>query len=145
MAKDCAKTGCVTSKANTFADLNADDSKSNIDEVCGTGPGLPGCAAAPAVPAGTKYVKVTTSTNEPGGATTEPDQLQVRSGARPGGPGHSAQHRGQTIRASAVAAWGSPAGATTLPLTFSLCEFQEAVPDPGVAADGTAVHRPGCR
>src|SRR4029079_15366878 len=33
VAKDCAKTTCDTSKANTFTNANADDGASTVDEV----------------------------------------------------------------------------------------------------------------
>ena len=137
-AKDCATpTGCVSSKVKAFADANADDGKANVDEVCGTGAGLAACAAPPSVPAGSKYVRVTTSTNE---AASPGNPTQVNFAFAPVldlvDPGHSAQHRGETIRASAVAAWGSPGGATTLPLTFSLCEYLKAVPTPAALQTG---------
>ncbi|HUP75246.1 MAG TPA: pilus assembly protein TadG-related protein [Acidimicrobiales bacterium] len=126
VAKDCALTTCNTALANTYADLNADDGNHNVDEVCGTGPGLAACADPPSVPAGTEYVKVTTSTFE---TISGDDQINfnfapVLDLIAPG------DHSGKTMRASAVAAWGSPGGATTLPITFSLCEYQEFVPTP---------------
>ena len=33
-----------------FANLNADDGKSNVDEVCGTGTGLAACGTTPSCP-----------------------------------------------------------------------------------------------
>ena len=127
MAKDCARKSCDTAQAQTLANLNADDAKATVDEVCGTGAGLPACAVVPDVPPGAKYVKVTTST-----ASVGSNPSQVNFVFAPVldvvDPGHSAEHRGQTVQASAVAAYGSPGGATTLPLTFSLCEYQKYVP-----------------
>ena len=40
VAKDCAMTTCTPALADTYADLNADDGNHNVEEVCGTGPGL---------------------------------------------------------------------------------------------------------
>ena len=89
------------------------------------------------MPAGTKYVKVTTSTNQASSASN-PSQINfvVAPVLDLVDPGHAAQHRGQTVRATAVAAWGSPASATVLPLTFSVCEYQEAVPTPASLQTG---------
>lgn len=130
VAKDCAGAGCgaFTATADNYADLNADDGNSNVDEVCGTGPGLPACASPPALPAGTEYVKVTTSTYEVA-SPSNPTEVNFNFAPVLGlvAPG---DYEGKTVRASAVAAWGSPGGATTLPLTFSLCEYQEFVPTP---------------
>ena len=125
VAKDCALTSCDPSIADTYADLNADDGGHNVDEVCGSGAGLTACADPPTVPAGAEYVRVTTSTYE---SSSGDDQvnflfapvLNLIAGG---------DLDGQTVRARAVAAWGSPRGATTLPITFSLCEYQEFVPD----------------
>ncbi|MDP8928143.1 MAG: pilus assembly protein TadG-related protein [Actinomycetota bacterium] len=38
-------------------------------------------------------------------------------------------HETSTVRARATAAWGQAGGATTLPLTFSYCEWSSMVPD----------------
>jgi hypothetical protein len=126
VAKDCAATTCDISLADTYADLNADDGGHNVDEVCGTGPGLPGCADPPSVPAGTEYVMVTTSTFE-----VSTGENQVNFSFAPVLDLVSAnEHAGKTMHATAVAAWGPPGGASTLPLTFSMCEYQEFVPTP---------------
>jgi Flp pilus assembly protein TadG len=132
VAKDCAETTCNSSLADTYADLNADDGNHNVDEVCGTGPGLPVCSDPPSVPAGTEYVQVTTSTFE---ASTGENQINF-SFAPVLDLVSSNNHAGKTMRASAVAAWGPPAGASTLPLTFSLCEYEEFVPTPGSLQTG---------
>ena len=63
VAKDCADargcnpTGNGNARQTRLPTCNADDGKSNVDEVCGTGPGLTACASPPLVPAGTKYVE----------------------------------------------------------------------------------------
>jgi hypothetical protein len=129
VAKDCAGGDCgsFTSTARDYADANADDGRSNA-AVCGNGPGLsPGCAPPRPLPTGALgHVQVTTSTYE----VSSPDNpTEVNFNFAPVfdlvAPG---DHDGQTMRARAVAAWGPPRSATTLPLTFSRCEFEEHVP-----------------
>ncbi len=119
-AVDCAATSCgafTDDDAKRYADdnyagLNADDGL-NVDvKVCGTGPGLTTrCDPVPVLPAEfpaeTEYVEVTTST-------------YVNFSFAP-----VLGIAGKTVRASAVVAWGSPGQATTLPLAFSLCEYEE--------------------
>jgi hypothetical protein len=129
VAKDCAGTSCggFNGKANRYADENADDGNSNVDEVCGLGPGLIDCIDDPPVPAGTVgYVRVTTSTYQ----VSSPDNpTEVNFNFAPVfdlvAPG---DHDGKTMRAKAVAAWGPPRSAATLPLTLSDCEYDEHVP-----------------
>jgi hypothetical protein len=132
VAKDCAETTCNIPLADTYADLNADDGGHNVDEVCGTGPGLPACADPPTVPAGTEYVQVTTSTHE---VSTGEDEITFSFAPVLELVG-AGDNTGKTMRASAVAAWGPPAGASTLPITFSLCEYQEFVPTPASLQTG---------
>ena len=103
VAKDCAKTTCVPSKANTFANSNADDGASTVDEVCGTGPGLPGVRRG-ADGAGRHEVRQGDHQHQRAGRSdAQPDQLQVRSGARPGGP--RATRRNTEARRSTPAQW----------------------------------------
>ena len=59
VAEDCAEGDCLDemATAKTYADSNAKDDAANVDEVCGSGPGLrglPDCRhpAPPARPAG---------------------------------------------------------------------------------------------
>jgi hypothetical protein len=127
VAKDCAGGSCgaFDATADGFADANALDGDSNIDpgEVCGTGPGLPGCASPPTVPAGTNYVMVTTNTQEVSSGT---NQITFKLGQLLGLTGAS-------VDMSAVAAWGAVGSATTLPLTLSQNEFDCLLPG-GVAS-----------
>ncbi len=44
-----------------------------------------------------------------------------------------------TVRARATAAWGQAGGATTLPLTFSYCEWSRMVGEPPVFPSGTEI------
>jgi hypothetical protein len=140
VAKDCTtkpSCGSAAATANSYADQNATDGQSNIDEVCGNGAGLSGCSGPPTLPSGaTGYVRVRTSTNEvdnPG----NPTQVDHRFA-----PILSDAFTGKTVHASAVAAWGSPGGAEVLPLTMSICDFSQATSNgttftPGPPYSGT--------
>jgi hypothetical protein len=134
VAKDCTTTstcGPFTGTADSYADQNASDGQSNIDEVCGSGPGLPGCAGPPALPTGaTGYVRVKTSTNEPSNSDN-PDQIPHHFA-----PVLSTALVGKTVHGAAVAAWGAPASADVLPLAMSSCEFNDAT------ANGTTYATP---
>lgn len=118
VARDCANGNCGPSgaTADVYADRNANDSDSNVDQVCGTGPGLGACAAPPSPPPGAKgYVRVTTSTREASSGTNQITYglARVLTGTT-----------GTTVRASSVAAWGAPGVLrTTTQLTISKCEF----------------------
>ena len=116
VAKDCAGSlGCgdYGFTANDFVDANALDLDSNVDDVCGD-PELPACADPPSLPEGVLgYVRVIDSTQEVSSGT---NQITFSLGQVLG-------LTGATVDASAVAAWGIPAGATTTPLTISQCEF----------------------
>ncbi|MGD9704273.1 MAG: pilus assembly protein TadG-related protein [Acidimicrobiia bacterium] len=136
VAQDCAEGDCLdeSATADSFADKNASDGQSNIDTVCGSGPGLSACAAPPALPAGVSgWVSVTTSTNNPGngGNSSQVDYLlaQILTGSS-----------GKTVHATAVAAWGALGKATTIPLIFSQCELAEmggSINPPSPPAEGT--------
>jgi Flp pilus assembly protein TadG len=120
VAQDCAQGDChnPAATANTYADQNASDGAANIDTVCGSGPGLPACASPPAGTAGASgWVKVTTSTDNPSNSA-HPNQVRFLLA-----PLLDAANVGKTVHATAVAAWGAPKQATTVDLTFSVCEF----------------------
>ena len=144
-------SGCVrslvdcTSAASTAqgrANNNADDATSTVDEVCGsvgpTGGALSTCGATrcpqnPAAtlpPLGTTFVRVTTSTRGSSGATVMPPLLSGALGFT----------TGSRVCAEATVSWGAPAGVTTVPLTFSQCEFNRLVPTgiPAEPGSGTA-------
>ena len=133
VAQDCAGGNCGSASvtANKYADLNANDSLSNVDTVCGVGPGLTACTdpAPPNIPAGTGWVRAKTSTETSGGGTQVKFLLAPIMNAL----------AGATVRATAVAAWGAVGTATTVPLTFSQCEFEKfggTVPDPVTGLGG---------
>ncbi len=113
VAQDCAGGDCrdETTTADTYADDNAHDGKAAVDEVCGSGPGLTPCATPTANVPASDWVKVTTVT---------PDDDKVDFVFAP-----ILGHDAGTVDATAVAAWGAVGRATTLPLTFSECEYAE--------------------
>ena len=118
VARDLAAGNAIDeySMADTYADANANDGATNIDQVCGSGPGLDPCSNPPAGADGvTGYVQVSTSTADAGGG----EQVEFLFA-----PILDAANVGRTVDANAVAAWG-PTGATaTFPFTFSVCEFE---------------------
>jgi hypothetical protein len=129
VAKSCVTGGvCPGSTpltARIFANSNAGDGQSNVDNVCGNVAGVAACADPPTVATGLKYVRVKTSTNDANGGT------QVSFGlARVLG------FTGATVHAAAVAAWGALTRATAAPLTFSTCEFDEATNNRTVFSTG---------
>jgi Flp pilus assembly protein TadG len=119
VAKDCAEGDCddgpwgppAESTAGHFANENAEDHISEIAEICGEGTGLVACGETPAVPEGaTGWVRVTTATNG------QIDFLLA--------PVLDAALDGKQVNATAIAAWGPVGSATTIPLIFSMCEFE---------------------
>jgi len=125
VAQDCALGDCGTegATAKNYADLNANDGVSAIESgtPCGNGPGLSACTdGAPAGADGaTGWVRVRTSTLTGDGD----DQVSFLLA-----PIISAL-TGKKVRASATAAWGPLQTATTLPFTFSECEFNNLPAD----------------
>jgi Flp pilus assembly protein TadG len=118
VAQDCAGGDCLdeTTTANTYADSNAEDDAANVDEVCGSGPGLPACATPPANAPADDWVMVRTSTHNPGNAAND-DEVDFVLAPVLG-------DQGATVQAKAVARWGGLGRATTIPITFSVCEFK---------------------
>ncbi|MFM8305045.1 MAG: pilus assembly protein TadG-related protein [Actinomycetota bacterium] len=111
---------CATSLAETFSDANAKDGQHTVTEVCGVAPGqsLTPCAQPPSVPAAAKgYVRVKNRTNNPANAAN-PDKVRFLLA-----PVLDAANVGQSVRSSAVAAWGPPSGASAMPLMIGVCEF----------------------
>lgn len=103
LAQDCAKSNCtnLSAKADVMADLNASDGQST----------------ATAQLLGASSVEVVNRTND-AGSNIDGDASTVDF--------HFARifgQNGHAVSARAVASWYYPGGATTLPLTFSLCEW----------------------
>jgi Putative Flp pilus-assembly TadE/G-like len=116
VAQDCAGGDCgsYASEADSYADLNAKDGAAAVDEVCGSSP-LPSCTAPPEVPDGALgWVQVRTSTESDGGGNQIGFLLAPVMNAV----------TGETVNASAVAAWGTLGTAHTFPFTFSECIFK---------------------
>jgi Flp pilus assembly protein TadG len=112
VAQDCADGDCLdeTATARTYANANAHDGQAGIQEVCGSGPGLVACATPPAGVPATSWVKVKTVT---------PDDNKVDFVFAPV-LGHDAGKAGAT----AITAWSAAGRASTIPVTFSVCEFK---------------------
>ena len=108
LAQDCALGNCnnLNTKAVEYANLNAKDgaSRATANTIAGHG------------------VKVVTRTND-AGPNSDGDVNTVDFQLAPvfGGP------RGGEVAATATARWAPPAGGSTFPLTFSLCEFNKLV------------------
>ena len=121
VAKDCAAGDCQDEfgTADNYADENANDDASNVPLVCGDGPGLSACPTPPPGAGGVSgWVKVDTSTHNPDNAADD-EQIDFVLA-----PVLDAANVGETVTASAVAAWGPAGQVTTIPFTFSLCEFE---------------------
>jgi hypothetical protein len=117
VARDCALGDCgdANTTADIYADDNAADDASNLEDLCGDGPGLAACADPPTVPEGAHYVQVRTQTEDSNGGDEVKFNFAPVLGSWVGG----------TVHAKAVAGWGAPSGLTgALPITFSLCEWQ---------------------
>lgn len=137
VAQLCAAGNCNSGAgyqalATQYADDNANDNLSNVQDVCGNGPSLSPCVNGPmpsAVP-GEGWVRVRTRTGNDAGFGVVPPtlgQLLV--------PGYN----GSTVRTYAIANWGAPASITGgLALTFSACEWLSAV-GATIDADGNYV------
>jgi Flp pilus assembly protein TadG len=127
VAQDCAGGDCrdEDATADIYADANARDDAANVDDVCGSAPGLPACPTTPAGVPATDWVMVSTSTDNPANTDNE-DEVDFVLAQIFG-------NEGGTVHAKAIAAWGTVAWATTIPVTFSVCEFQAL----GGAIDGS--------
>ena len=127
VAQDCVEGDCGSgggsTRAQQYANLNANDGTSALDPStpCGVGPGLTACSgSAPGgVSGATGWVRVGTSTKTSDGSSEVSFLLAPIISSL----------TGKTVKASAVAAWGPPQEASTLPFTFSVCEFWNLVPE----------------
>jgi hypothetical protein len=116
VAEQCAAGACgdPAATAKQYADGNADDGTTTVEELCGSGvTGAGACSSPPTVPGGAGYAGVTTSTDTSGGN----DQVGFTFGKLIG-------FTGLTVRARAYAAWGGPSSTeSSLAVTISLCEY----------------------
>lgn len=129
VAKSCALGACSPAVAVQFADANASSltgGTAGVSVVCGSG-SLGGCPPAtgaltscpPAPPAGTNFVDVQTSTLTASGSPFLPP-IFARTLAGNSG------YQGKNVRACAQAEWGPPSAATTVAVTISACEWDQA-------------------
>ena len=140
IALNCASPykACPGEAASAMAGANANDGVTAAGPPCGSGRGLPGCAAGPgpaltqcpAPPTGVEgWVRVRTATATAGGGTLLPPSFAR---ALAGNAGYA----GTQVQACAQAAWGGEASGSALPLTLSLCEWNTAT------ANGTSFAPP---
>jgi hypothetical protein len=123
---DCADQDV---RAGQYAGASAADGTAGVAEICGRGPGLPGCSEAAinrtaclgVGPADTKYAEVRTRTLQPdGGGLLPPTFARALSGG----------DVGTSVGACARVAWGPPRRASGMAVTFSTCEW-DALTDGG--------------
>ena len=119
LAQACAggQCGSLYDDAESFADANAFDNRSDVMEVCGAGAtGLSACTNPPTGLLGSGYVRVTARTEEVSGTHVLPPKL-----ARALVSGYT----GTEVRASSVVIWGSPGGIKAdFPFVIGNCEWQ---------------------
>jgi Flp pilus assembly protein TadG len=113
LAQDCAQGLCsgLQAKAETYANLNSADGTSTVSAVVVTG----------------SSVRVDTRTRTSAGSNALTMQFAPAVGAQ----------ATSTVDATATASWFAPAGAQTLPLTFSYCEWN-AMTSTGITFPSTA-------
>jgi hypothetical protein len=139
VAQSCAAGDCNSGSgyellAQQYADDNANDNASNVPEVCGpASSGLPTCTDPPTTtPPGDGWVMVRTQTGNDDGAGVVPPIL-----AKFLVPGYD----GSTVKTYAIANWGAPQGVDGgLALTFSACEWLEAVGVDSIDDQATAAY-----
>lgn len=139
VASECAMASCsgTSALASQYANLNASDSRSDVELLCGVGPGLSACPSPPpGVGSGaTNYVHVKTNTKTGSGGEQIGFMLA---------PVLDAANVGRSVSASATVAWGVPTSAPVLPLTFPLCWFPAGVvqPNGSLSFPTTAINFP---
>jgi hypothetical protein len=116
IAETCGPGNCgdPAATAAEYANANADDGASAVEELCGRlVDGAYDCSDPPDIPDGAGYVRVTTQTK-----TSKGGDKFLFNFARFFGLDGSTVHR------RATAAWGGPSSLTAeLPITISECEF----------------------
>ncbi len=129
VAKSCAFGLCTASVASQLADANASSltgGRAAVDLVCGSG-GLGSCPPStgtwtdcpPAPAVGTNFVEVHTSTlTGSGGTLLPPVFARTLLG--------NSSYQGTDVQACAQAEWGAPSAATTVAVTISACEWDQA-------------------
>jgi Putative Flp pilus-assembly TadE/G-like len=127
VAKSCVLGFCDPGVAVQYADANASrltGGVAGVSLVCGSGAGLGLCPPSNGKltdcppPVGPNYVNVYTSTETGSGSTLLPPVF--------GRALLGTSYQGTTVLACAQATWGAPAAATTIALTISACEWDQA-------------------
>jgi len=127
VAKTCVLGFCGPGVAVQYADANASGLTSGVagvSLVCGSGAGLAICPGSSGKltdcppPVGPNYVNVYTATKTGSGATLLPPAF--------GRALLGSSYRGTSVLACAQATWGAPTAATTIALTISACEWDQA-------------------
>src|SRR5258707_3347950 len=128
VAKSCVLGACDSSVAAHYADANASGltgGSAGVSLVCGSGAGLTSCPTSTGAltdcppPAATNFVDVHTSTLTASGGTLLPP---VFARTLLGNSGY----QGTNVVACSQAVWGAPSAATTVALTISACEWDQA-------------------
>ncbi len=122
-AANPANCSAQASTAKNLANANAaDDGRTGVTTICGTGQGLPACpkqmdgvgACLGTPPNGAPYVEVRTATELPSGSTLLPPtfaQTMING------------YQGRTVHACARASWSAAESAVTKAIMFSTCEW----------------------
>ncbi len=128
VARSCLLLGlCNPSAAQFYADANASrltGGVAGVSRVCGSGFGLGACPVSNGKltdcppPVGADYVNVYTSTRTASGTTLLPPVF--------GRTLLGSSYNGTNVLACAQATWGAPSSATTIALTISACEWDQA-------------------
>lgn len=128
VAQTCIEGWCDTSiaagsTAGRYANLNANDDVTQVDYICGRGPGLSPCPATSSCPSGKSglYVTVHTSTLERSGSHLLPPMFGTLLLGE--------DYDGRTIQACAQASWEGASGGFGMAMTISLCAWMAATQD----------------
>jgi hypothetical protein len=120
VAEDCARGNCqsFTAMAAEYANANARDGATEIEDICGNALSLPRCPTPPPgtadLPVGTFYVHVKTKTLAKSGGDKIPFILA---------PILNVTQTGQTVRSSATVAWGALGSSQIAPIGLPTCAF----------------------
>ncbi len=127
VARSCVLGLCNALLAPLYADANASKltgGVAGVSLVCGSGLGLGFCPGSTGKltdcppPIGANYVNVYTSTRTGSGSTLLPPVF--------GRTLLGSSYNGTNVLACAQATWGAPSSATTIALTISACEWDQA-------------------
>lgn len=141
LAQSCARNKCSAGAEGTLTSLSAGNAKDGLHAIAGqcamnTTTSLSGCPTGDVDPMTSKpYLEQLAQCPpiDPAKKNLSYVEVRTKSLASDGGPVTNLFARATggadttTVHACARAAWGTPGGATVLPLTFSKCEFHDAM------------------